>query len=172
MNPAFLFGLPWLVVGLIWMYRNLKFLDRYLETKDVIIDLGWRRNSEGDEVSQPFFRYIDQRTNIEFTGRYTGYSQAPARARLPREPRLCLSARLLRYPCSRIHLRFSSDLSSGLKPYNSIDFSMMRSVRLFFSLFIPSPFTRAVNADVLLNMRAGAPLLCGYDAGEGFKPEL
>ena len=81
--------------------------------------------------------------------RANGFYRRRPRAR----PRLCTC--LILYPFSRIHFRFSSDLSSSVQPNNSIDLSITRSVKLFFPFFIPSPFTRIIiKANVLKNPRA------------------
>ena len=60
--------------------------------------------------------------------------------RLPRVPRLYLFS--LRYPWRSIHSTFSSDFSSGVKPYSSLDRLIRRSVASFFPFSEFRLFTR------------------------------
>ncbi len=57
------------------------------------------------------------------------------------------------YPFFRIHFRFSSDFSLGVKPYNSNDFSIRRSVELF-SFSELRVLTGVATQGILLNKRA------------------
>ena len=91
---------------------------------------------------------------------------------LSRVPRLCLRARIFRYPFSCIHFRFSSDLSLGVKPYNSIDLSITRSVRLFFPFSTPSLLTRVVTKSRRLNKHTGVSILSQVGARTGTTYQL
>jgi len=59
---------------------------------------------------------------------------------------------LIAYPFFRIHFRFSSDFSMGVKPYNSNDFSIRRSDELF-SFSALRVLTGVATQGMLLNKR-------------------
>jgi len=100
-------------------------------------------------ASEPEDKIMLPNPNDLSSTRANGFYRRRPRAR----PRLCTC--LILYPFSRIHFRFSSDLSSSVQPNNSIDLSITRSVKLFFPFFISSSCTRIIiKASVLKNPRA------------------